>query len=114
MAQLTIDLVFESRWRSLMADMEKRFGMPTDLDGMLFLIGVQELGQHGRIFTKDEKIGLMHIAIAVVLGPYGYYAPAGRDADGWPHFNKLRELPGLKAEEQERLLKQAILEYFGR
>jgi hypothetical protein len=40
-----------------------------DLNAVLFLIGVQELGQHAREFKKDEKVALMHIAICVVLLP---------------------------------------------
>ncbi|HMN06121.1 MAG TPA: hypothetical protein PKD45_10365 [Flavobacteriales bacterium] len=108
-----IDLVFETRWRHLMGRLEKRFEMPMDLDGLLFLIGVQELGQGGRIFTKDEKLGLMHIAISVILTPYGYYREVRRDEDGWPHYERLKELPVLSGKEQERLLKEAALAYFG-
>ena len=106
------DLVFEKRWRELTHRIEKRFGMPVDLNGLLFLIGVQELGQHARVFKKDEKVNLMHIAISVLLTPYGYYKELGRDADGWPHFERIGNLPPLNAAEQERLMKEAILGYF--
>lgn len=112
-ADTDIDLVFDTRWRNLMARMEKRFEMPMDLDGILFLIGVQELGQGGRIFTKDEKLGLMHIAVSVILGPYGYYREVRRDADGWPHYERIKELPRMSGKDQERLLKEAVLAYFG-
>ena len=83
-----------------------------DLNAILFLIGVQELGQHARDFKKDEKVALMHIAICVVLLPFGYYKELGRDADGWPHFERVKDLPALGAEEQERLMKEAVLAYF--
>lgn len=106
------DLVFEKRWRELMKNLEVRFGMPVDLNGLLFLIGVQELGQPARVFKKDEKVNLMHIAISVLLTPYGYYRELGRDADGWPHFERVKELPLLNAKEQERLMKEAVLGYF--
>lgn len=106
------DLAFNKRWRDLLKEMEKRFGMPVDLNGVLFLIGVQELGQHARVFKKDEKVNLMHIAISVLLTPYGYYKELGRDADGWPHFERLKDLPALDAKEQEHLMKEAILSYF--
>lgn len=112
-SETTVDLVLETRWRGLMARMEKRFEMPMDLDGMLFMIGVQELGQHGRIFAKDEKLGLMHIAVSVILGPYGYYREVRRDEDGWPHYEKIKELPQMTGKEQEHLLKEAVLAYFG-
>ncbi len=77
-----IDLVFEKRWHGLSKQLETRFGMPVDLNGILFLIGVQELGQHARNFKKDEKVNLMHVAISVLLTPYGYYKELGSDADG--------------------------------
>ncbi len=107
-----MDLVFDARWRLLMKRMEDRFGMPMDLDSLLFLIGVQELGQPVRDFGKDDKIGLMHIAVSTLLALYGYYAPAGRDEDGWPHFERAMELPPMSSDEQEQLLKEAALLYF--
>lgn len=107
-----MDLTFEKRWRDLLAQLAKRFDAPLDLNGVLFLIGVQELGQHARDFKKDEKVNLMHIAICVVLGPYGYYRELGRDPEGWPHFERVKDLPPLGPDEQERLMKEAVLAYF--
>ena len=108
-----MDLAFDKRWRDLTTTLAKRFdaGAP-DLNCILFLIGVQELGQHAREFKKDEKVALMHIAICVVLLPFGYYKELGRDADGWPHFERVKDLPPLAGEEQERLMKEAVLAYF--
>ncbi|HOP43526.1 MAG: hypothetical protein R2810_09535 [Flavobacteriales bacterium] len=109
-----MDLQFQKRWRDLLKLMEQRFGGPVDLNALIFLIGVQELGQHARDFKKDEKVELMHIGICVLLLPYGYYRELGRDADGWPHFERTKELPPLNAKEQERLMQEAVLEYFER
>ena len=109
----SLDLQFDKRWRDLVTRLSTRFEAGTlDLNAILFLIGVQELGQHAREFKKDEKVALMHIAICVVLGPYGYYRELGRDADGWPHFERVKDLPPLGPEEQERLMKEAVLAYF--
>lgn len=107
-----MDLVFEKRWRDLLARMQQRFGAPVDLNALIFLVGVQELGQHARDFKKDEKVALMHIGICVLLAPFGYYTEKGRDADGWPHFERANDLPVLDAPGQERLMKEALLEYF--
>jgi hypothetical protein len=108
-----LDLTFEKRWRDLVNSLSARFDAGTlDLNAILFLIGVQELGQDAREFKKDEKVALMHVAICVVLLPYGYYKELGRDADGWPHFERIKDLPPLAAEEQERLMKEAVLVYF--
>jgi hypothetical protein len=109
----TLDLAFDKRWRDLTSALSTRFDAgKLDLNAILFLIGVQELGQHARDFKKDEKVALMHIAICVVLLPFGYYKELGRDADGWPHFERVKDLPALGAEEQERLMKEAVLAYF--
>ena len=109
---LPLDLTFEKRWRDLVKSLEARFAGPVDLNGIIFLVGVQELGQHAREFKKDEKVSLMHIAICVLLAPYGYYKELGRDADGWPHFERVKDLPPLNEKEQERLMKEAVLDYF--
>ncbi len=110
-----LDLAFEKRWRDLVAMLSERFDAGTlDLNAILFLVGVQELGQHAREFKKDEKVALMHIAICVLLMPYGYYRELGRDADGWPHFERVKDLPALGPDEQERLMKEALLAYFER
>jgi hypothetical protein len=110
-----MDLNFDKRWRDLVAELSARFDAGTlDLNAILFLIGVQELGQGAREFRKDEKVDLMHIGICVALLPYGYYRELGRDADGWPHFERVGDLPPLGPEEQERLMKEAVLAYFER
>lgn len=109
-----MDLAFEKRWRDLLAYLNRRFEGPLDLNAVIFLVGVQELGQHAREFKKDEKVNLMHIGICVLLVPFGYYKEMGRDADGWPHFERVKELPALGAAEQERLMKEAVLNYFDR
>lgn len=83
-----------------------------DLDVMIFLIGVQELGKGYKRFKKDEKVNLMHIAVCRLLEPFGYYAFTGRDAEGWPHFEKIQNLPALKPNEQTILMKKAIIYYF--
>lgn len=108
-----MDLTFDKRWRDLVTRLSKRFDAGTlDLNAIIFLVGVQELGQGAREFKKDEKVNLMHIGICVLLLPFGYYRELGRDADGWPHFELVKQLPPLGAEDQERLMKEAVLAYF--
>lgn len=107
-----VDLEFDKRWRDLLATLAKRFEAPLDLNAVIFLIGVQELGQDARVYKKDEKVNLMHVAICVLLTPYGYYKELGRDPDGWPHFERVKDLPPLSEKEQERLMKEAVLHYF--
>lgn len=102
------------KWRELCTFVEERFQPEgeVDIEGILFLVGVQELGHGYRRFKKDEKVNLMHIAICRVLEPYGYYRFDGFDNDGWPHFDLVEQLPSLRAGEQSRMMKEAIIRYF--
>lgn len=83
-----------------------------NLDNILFLIGVQELGQGNKKFEKEDKLNLIHIAVCRLLEPYGYYRFKGVDNEGWPQFEFLDELPELKPNEQSILIRKAIIRYF--
>ncbi|MCB0456763.1 MAG: hypothetical protein R2776_01900 [Flavobacteriaceae bacterium] len=102
------------RWEAIVSLLSKQFadGEPLDLDAIIYLIGLQELGQLHRKFKKDEKINLMHIAICRLLEPFGYYEFDYFDDEGWPHYKILEQLPPLKAGEQSVLMKEAIVLYF--
>jgi hypothetical protein len=108
------DIQLKERWENLVAKLSDQFsqGEDLDLDAIIYLIGLQELGKVHQAFKKDEKINLMHIAICRLLEPYGYYAFDYIDADGWPHYTIKEELPPLKAGEQSVLMKEAIVGYF--
>lgn len=102
------------RWEQLVTILSDKFadGDTLDLDAIIYLIGVQELGQFNKKFKKDEKVNLMHIAICRLLEPFGYYEFEYFDEEGWPHFTIKEELPPLKAGEQSILMKGAIVDYF--
>jgi len=102
----------QSRWWNLEAKLVDRFGKKPDLETILFLIGIQELGAKEDKFTKEQKQDLMHIAVCTVLMPSGYYELEGKDADGWPHFRQLKSMPDMNAFEQENFLKDHVLLYF--
>lgn len=87
-------------------------GEQLNLDAIIYLIGVQELGKGAVEFKKDDKVNLMHIAICRLLEPFGYYEFDFFDEDGWPHYKVLEELPPLKSGEQTVLIKEAIVLYF--
>ncbi len=107
------DLTLERQWQSLLLEMERMLGhKPADLNGALFLIGVQELGKGHQYFTKEQKQDLMHIAICKVLSYAGYYELEGLDEEGWPHWKLVKKLPRFDLLEQEKLLKIQVLEYF--
>lgn len=101
-----------SRWEILQKKLEQRFGMPIDYAGILFLIGLQELGKPFKKYKKEEKLAIMHIAVCTLLEPYGIYKYIGRDEDGWPHWELVEELPPLSDAQQNKLITEAILDYF--
>ena len=103
---------FEARWLDLLRDLRARFGKELHLNGILFLIGVQELGQGISEFTKEQKQDLMHIATCKLFSLSGYYEFVGLDAEGWPHYKLLKPIPPANLKEQDRMLKWHILEYF--
>lgn len=108
------DEQLKERWELVVHKLSAKFadGDPLDLDAIIYLIGVQELGQLDRKFKKDHKLDLMHIAICKLLMPYGYYEFDYVDEEGWPHYIVKEELPPLKAGEQSILMKDAIVNYF--
>jgi hypothetical protein len=92
-------------------DAMRRETLP-DLNTVLFLIGIQELGRWKTSFTKEEKQDLMHVAVCSLLSHEGYFEFVGRDEDGWPHFRQVAELPPQSTQEQEKLLKINAVRYF--
>ncbi len=99
------------RVRHWVKDRFKRGELP-DLNAVLFLIGMRELGRRQEKFTKEEKQDLMHLAICHLLTEDGYYEFEGMDADGWPHWKSLIpiDIKGLAA--QEAMLQRKVIEYF--
>lgn len=108
------DEQLKERWDQLVTILSNKFadGDMLDLDAIIYLIGVQELGQFHKKFKKDEKVNLMHIAICRLLEPFGYYDFDYFDEEGWPHYTVKEQLPALKAGEQSILMKGAIVDYF--
>jgi hypothetical protein len=108
------DWELDYEWLSVRHKIKSKFNRDSlpDLNGVLFLIGIQELGRWGTSFTKEEKQDLMHIAACRLLSYDGFYEFEGRDADGWPHYKLLRPLSVTGVKDQARLLKTKIIQYF--
>ena len=108
------DQQLKDRWEQLIAQLTNQFSETEEIEieGILYLIGLQELGKIHQRFKKDDNVNIIHIGICTVLEPFGYYAFDFYDDDGWPHFVLLEELPVLKPGEQTVLMKEAIVDYF--
>ena len=104
----------KNKWNEILMLLSNKFndGQDLDLEGVIYLIGLQELGLIQSKFKKDQKIDLMHIAICKLLEPLGYYQFNYTDQEGWPHYKTLTKLPNLKSGEQTLLMKEAVINYF--
>jgi hypothetical protein len=109
----TTEQSLAEEWHQLLDALQANIGKrPADLNAVLFLIGVQELGRGPQIFTKEQKQDLMHIAICKILSLSGFYKLEGRDAEGWPHWRLVNPLPHFNIFAQESLLKIHVIKYF--
>lgn len=100
-------------WEKILDFLETSFGKrPADVDAVLFIIGVQELGKGHQYFTKEQKQDLMHIATCKVLSFSGFYSLEGLDPEGWPHWKLEKNVPSLPLKEQTLLIKAHIIQYF--
>ena len=107
-----MDHEIELRFQKLTTELEKKFGEGMDVQIILFLIGVNELGIGYKDFSKSEKTDILHVAICTLLEPYGYYKYSHRDEENWPHFDLVKEIPPITHREQQHLIKEAIIDYF--
>jgi hypothetical protein len=105
-------LLREKKWLELRQKLKEQFGKAPDLNAILMLIGIRELGKLQNKFTKEEKQDLMHIAVCRLFSQSGYYELEGLDQDGWPHWVSIKKLPVMDIQVQEDLLRDHIIRYF--
>jgi hypothetical protein len=102
----------KDRWQQLEATLLERFEKIPDLNAILLLIGIQEVKNTKKEYTKEEKQDAMHVAVCTLLMQSGFYELEGYDVDGWPHFVQIKELPNNNLIEQENFIKDHVLIYF--
>lgn len=100
------------KWDRLVVWFENEFKMEADVDAMLFMIGVQELGKGFEEFNKTQKLELIHVGVCSVLLKEGYYNLSHIDADGWPHYTLIKRLPYIRGQQQSSFIKKHLLNYF--
>jgi hypothetical protein len=104
---------FEEKWARTEDFLKARFGKLPDMEGILFLVGVNELGRFPeKTYSKEQKQDLMHIAVCSLLSRKGYYRFTGNDEEGWPHYEAVAAVEATGIATQERLLKECLIEYF--
>ncbi|QOR76947.1 MAG: hypothetical protein IMW88_05305 [Thermoflavifilum sp.] len=99
-------------WKTLEHMLVNRLGRKPGIEGVLMLIGIQEISSSRTQFSKEEKQDLIHVGTCTILAQEGYYRFIKKDKDGWPQFQQLKPLPDMDAEQQEIWLKKLILRYF--
>ncbi len=107
----TLSDACKAKWYRIVFDLKKIFGKKPDMNGIIFLIGMRELGQT-REFAKHEKMDLMHIATCKLLSYEGYYAFEKTDEEGWPHYKLVQKPPFTDLLSQENRLKSFIVKYY--
>jgi hypothetical protein len=101
------------KWKTLQEKISADFDTDTpDMKVILFLIGVQELGQGPKKFSKRQKEELMHIATCKLFSKMGFYELEGLDQDGWPHWKLVKTIPNYTLLEQEMVMKSLVIDYF--
>jgi len=106
------DSKIQEGWFAVRRLVKERFGKRPDINAILFLIGMNELGIVKEKWEKEEKQNLMHIAVCKLFEDEGYYEFIERDEDNWPHYEYKKELPNIHLKEQEAWLKEKIVKYF--
>lgn len=100
-------------WQDILSFMTERFGKQPNMDAMLFIIGMRELGRlQENNFKKDDKVALMHIATCKLLSYSGHFELCGTDAEGWPVWEQRIPVPDMSLLEQETYIREHIIEYF--
>ena len=103
----------DTQWEELLDQLTTLVGKrPVDLNAVLFLIGVQELGKGPIRFSKEAKQDLIHIAVCRVLSQSDHYTLSGYDKDGWPIWDLVKPLPHGDLVTQEIFLKKHVILYF--
>lgn len=103
----------DQRWRQLHGWLQRSFGIEPGIEGVLFLIGVRESGSgYQPRLKKERKQELIMDGTYRAFEAIGVYRRVSSGVDSEYSWEKSRPMPALSVEEQEKLLKVAILRYF--
>lgn len=97
-------------WMKVRAYVNELTGKRPDINGALYLIGMNEFGTV-KTFTKEEKQDLMHIGLCTIFLDV-FYTFSHRDEEGWLHFNSIGTPDKVDIRSQENLIKEKIVAYF--
>ncbi len=103
---------FELEWDKLILQLSKQFKVTAEIEFILFMMGIQEMGIGFREFSKTEKMDLINVARCRILARQGYIKETGIDPEGWPIFEASSKVKSMIPSFQNQLIKKGIIEYF--
>lgn len=106
------NMVMNNEWDEFLLRASNHFKVMANLEFLLFIIGIQELGQGYKQYSKQEKMDLIALAQCKLMSMNGYAKEKGCDAEGWPVYQSITEIEELAPSKKEQLIKKAIIEYF--
>ncbi|NLA25574.1 MAG: hypothetical protein GX879_11470 [Bacteroidales bacterium] len=102
----------EDAWNEIILKVSKHFKVTADFDFILFVIGVQERGTGFKEYTREEKWDMINLAKCKLFARKGYLKETGHDSENWPTFEEVKKMRTLSPSLNQRILKEAIIEYF--
>ncbi|TAJ13307.1 hypothetical protein DMA11_09460 [Marinilabiliaceae bacterium JC017] len=103
---------FEQTWNDLLLRASKHFKVSADVEFLLFITGVQELGQGIRSFSRSEKMDLINLGRCHIFCLAGYLEETGKDEEGWPLFKTIKPMDSMLPAYQHQLIKKGLIQYF--
>ncbi len=108
-----MSLSVDIQWNKLLYKISEDFNVDADKNGVLLLIGIQEMGLgFEKEYSREKKMDLINLAECTVLTQLGYYEKTGYDNNGWPAFRQLKIIPRFSQTQQDILMQSAIVKYF--
>jgi len=103
-----------SDWPKLTEWLDITLGCADDLEGILFLVGIQELElEYEPDLDKASKQRLVHEGTYCVLERLGCFERVGQEVDGFWIWEPHKDMPEqMSSSQQDLLLRAGILRYF--
>lgn len=100
------------KWQKVLSLFNDRFGKDADINAVLFVLGLREMGMAGgNKIEKEMKMDLMNLGFCRVAQLSGYFDSQEKDQDGWPLWQQTKPLPKMTTKEQELFIKQHVIRY---
>jgi hypothetical protein len=101
----------EEQWLKFEKLLSEKMVNPSDLDEVLFFIGIRESGLPPKQFSETEKLRLKELGQHSILAMARYYELIWVDDQGWPHFRPLQHFPAMARLEKAEFFKPYLIMY---